>query len=467
MRDLELLDAQRPLRPLPIPPTLAWNARVAAARRMATEFCEPQHLALEEPTWTAATTLAREVLVRAESADEDREPLPFHPELETERVRQLARAILAYDPYPDGPASDESTHPVQTLSLQTLAQYLGVAPQGGLDGLLSIALPPASHGDRLRGLLLDPAKSTELEFEAGFKLRHLRELSLEGIHLAALPVDLSRMKSLTNLQVSRNRLVSVDDGICSLTQLTHVGLSHNYIRTLPGQIGQLKNLKTLLVHCNRLAKLPLSLQDIDNLSELTVYGNELRVEALPISRKATLASLSLSDNKFKSLPELVDPSATLDLEEVRLDRNELTTFPKLSLLTNATQLCLSGNQLFAVPPEVGTLVKLRLLALDGNQLTVVPPSIGQLRELRVLSLAGNMLGAIPSEVRTLKKLTELRLDNNRLTALPDEVTELARLSYLTAAGNRLETLPQRIGVLRKLRALVGPLGCLWGCLAPP
>lgn len=46
-------------RPSPIPPSIAWNARIAAARRMTTEFCEPQHLALEEVTWHAATTLAR------------------------------------------------------------------------------------------------------------------------------------------------------------------------------------------------------------------------------------------------------------------------------------------------------------------------------------------------------------------------------------------------------------------------
>ena len=109
---------------------------------------------------------------------------------------------------------------------------------------------------------------------------------------------------------------------------------------------------TLHVHCNRLAKLPLSLQDIDNLTDLTLYGNELKVDALPISRKATLTALSLTDNRLSSMPELVDPAARLDLAEVRLDRNELTGFPKISLLGNVTRLCLKSNRLFAVPPEV-------------------------------------------------------------------------------------------------------------------
>ena len=336
---------------------------------------------------------------------------------------------------------------------QALAEYLGKPALGGLDGLEAVALPPASHDDRLRGLLLDAAKSTEFPFEAGHSLRHLRELSLEGIHLVALPADLSRMKQLTSLRVGRNRLQAVEEGICSLRQLTVVGLSHNYIKVLPGQIGQLKKLTTLLLHCNRLAKLPLSLQDIDSLTELTLYGNELKAEALPISRKAVLPALSLSDNKFKAMPELVDPAATLHLTEVRLDRNELTSFPKMSLLKDVTQLCLSGNRLFALPPEIGNLVMLQLLALDDNQLPAVPPSIGQLKQLRVLGLAGNMLDTIPPEISKLVKLTELRLDNNSLKFIPDRISELSRLSHLTVARNQLATLPESIGGLRKLRAL--------------
>lgn len=200
--------------------------------------------------------LAREVLVRAESVDDTRDPLPFHPELETLRVQQLARAILAYDPFPQGLESEDSKHPLQILSLEALAEYLGKAAQGGLGGLMDLALPAASRDDRLRGLQLDPAKSVEFPLETGHKLRELRALSLEGIQLVSLPSDLSSMKNLTSLQVGRNRLLSVDDGICALKQLTQIGLSHNYIRALPGKIGQLKSLTTLHLHCNRLTKLP-------------------------------------------------------------------------------------------------------------------------------------------------------------------------------------------------------------------
>jgi Leucine-rich repeat (LRR) protein len=455
MVDEEMVDPEAARRQAMLPPGVAWNARVAAARRMATEGCQPQHLALEEPTWNAATTLAREVLVRAESVDEDRDPLPFNEEgeMETLRVQQLARAILAYDPFPQGPTADSATHPVQELSLEALAEYLGRGPQGGLDGLADIVLPAASRDDRLRGILLDPAKSTEFPFETGHKLRHVRTLSLEGIQLVSLPDDLSRMKSLTSLQMSRNRLLSVPDEICNLKLLVHVGLSHNYLRALPSNLGQLKRLTTLHVHCNRLAKLPMSMQDMNNLTDLTLYGNELKVDALPISRKAALKALSLSDNRLGSLPDLVDPAARLDLTEIQLERNELTAFPKISLLGNVTELWLSSNRLFALPPEIGQLVKLKVLALDDNQLPAVPPSIGQLTGLRELGLASNLLSAVPAEIGDLARLKELRLDNNSLQALPAQIVALSQLSYLTVAGNRLTALPQGIGALVRLRAL--------------
>ena len=42
-------------------------------------------------------------------------------------MRQLARAILAYDPFPDTQDSDESKHPLQTLSLQVRALHWAFA----------------------------------------------------------------------------------------------------------------------------------------------------------------------------------------------------------------------------------------------------------------------------------------------------------------------------------------------------
>ncbi|MDP6550554.1 MAG: leucine-rich repeat domain-containing protein [Dehalococcoidia bacterium] len=38
-----------------------------------------------------------------------------------------------------------------------------------------------------------------------------------------------------------------------------------------------------------------------------------------------------------------------------------------------TRLFLTGNQLTALPPEIGNLTGLTDLDLDGNQLTALPP----------------------------------------------------------------------------------------------
>ncbi len=58
-------------------------------------------------------------------------------------------------------------------------------------------------------------------------------------NLAALPESLSRLSSLTYLDVADNRLQAVPVGLCQLPALAALGLRSNCLTELPADVGSL------------------------------------------------------------------------------------------------------------------------------------------------------------------------------------------------------------------------------------
>ena len=136
-----------------------------------------------------------------------------------------------------------------------------------------------------------------------------------------------------------------------------------------------------------------------------------------------------------------------------MDKTELLQKIKEAAKDNIEVLNLFGNQLTALPPEIGLLTNLRELYLGRNQLTSLPTEIGQLTNLRELHLEGNQLTSLPTEIGQLTNLRELCLGRNQLTTLPAEIGQLTNLRELYLEGNKLTTLPVTIGLLSDLTIL--------------
>jgi Leucine-rich repeat (LRR) protein len=81
------------------------------------------------------------------------------------------------------------------------------------------------------------------------------------------------------------------------------------------------------------------------------------------------------------------------------------------------------------------LKKLQELDLDRNQLTSLPDYIGELGNLERLGLAYNQLTSLPDCIGELKNLKRLDLACNKLTSLPDCVGELRSLERLYIENN--------------------------------
>ncbi len=113
----------------------------------------------------------------------------------------------------------------------------------------------------------------------------------------------------------------------------------------------------------------------------------------------------------------------------------------------------TGNQISAVPPEIGQLTSLETLGLGANRITCVPPEIGQLTALETLDLGRNQLTALPDEIGRLSCLRELNLDHNQLTAVPAPISRLTALVALDLSDNQISALAQDIAQCTHLRAL--------------
>ncbi|NVM57338.1 MAG: leucine-rich repeat domain-containing protein, partial [Desulfobacterales bacterium] len=134
--------------------------------------------------------------------------------------------------------------------------------------------------------------------------------------------------------------------------------------------------------------------------------------------------------------------------------NNLMALPsEIGQLTNLRLLELGSNDLTALPPEIGQLANLQTLHLQFNRLTALPSEIGQLANLQSIVLAVNVLTALPREIGQLTNLEGLYFQRNKLTALPPEIGQLTNLQSLSLWGNNLMALPSEIGQLTNLRLL--------------
>ena len=188
------------------------------------------------------------------------------------------------------------------------------------------------------------------------------------------------------------------------------------------------------------------------------FGRKLPLRSELILSEATLdeagrvIELDLMGNNLQALPPEIGQLS--NLTKLNLEHNQLQAIPpEIGQLSNLTLLDLARFQLQALPPEIGQLSNLTELYLEDNQFQALPPEIGQLSNLTTLHLMNNQLQALPPEIGQLSNLTELYLEGNQLQALPPEIGQLSNLTNLNLLDNQLQALPPEIGQLSNLTNL--------------
>ena len=254
-----------------------------------------------------------------------------------------------------------------------------------------------------------------------------------------IPVEISKLSSLTYLSLSKNELSD----------------------SIPTELGVLNNLTKLYLYSNELSgSIPAELGNLNKLVYLYLYDNKLSGNIpAELSNLNRLEKLGLSSNQLTgSIP--VELGNLISLTRLNLYNNDLSgNIPvELSNLTKLSELSLASNNLEGViPAELGTLSNLTELYLSSNDLSgTIPIELGNLTELTILNLRSNELsGSIPVELGNLSKLSELYLYSNKLTGtIPIELGNLTELTILNLRSNDLSgSIPAELGNLSKLSEL--------------
>jgi hypothetical protein len=168
----------------------------------------------------------------------------------------------------------------------------------------------------------------------------------------------------------------------------------------------------------------------DGIEVLSLKGCKLDKLPAEISRFKRLKRLDLANNKLNSIPAL--PKS---LEIVFFLGNEFEEVPKsLSALNNLMMLSFKSNHIKTI--EAGVLPSsLKWLILTGNELSALPADMGRLKKLRKVMLSNNQLESLPPSMAECEDIELLRLANNNFLAIPTFVTTLPKLAFLAVAGN--------------------------------
>ncbi|XP_058792286.1 leucine-rich repeat-containing protein 40-like [Phymastichus coffea] len=184
-------------------------------------------------------------------------------------------------------------------------------------------------------------------FPDKYTMRNAKLLSVVGQNIAEIPDEIfenAKEAEVTCVDLSRNRLQELTDGLSKVTSVTDLKLSYNLLGELPEWIGEsLTNLRYLDLSKNLLTSLPDSLTGLQFLVEINI-----------------------SFNKFEEMPECIYEMPNLEILIANDNKMSSVNVPALSKLKYLANLDLSNNNIGYVPPELGNLKHLRMLSLNGN-----------------------------------------------------------------------------------------------------
>jgi Leucine-rich repeat (LRR) protein len=244
------------------------------------------------------------------------------------------------------------------------------------------------HGDRL-------ASGQSLTPEIAAKYAHTLAATPDGLGWAC--------KCLTAVGV---RLNSLADGLARLPNLTSVDLSDNRLISLEG-LELLPRLSSLVCRGNRLQGV------LDFPCPAGLHG----LPGVSLLRHADLRHNAISG--AISLPvdasgRAVGVDAHPALETLLLDHNKLRSLRGIDVLSQLRQLSASDNQLLDTA-GAGALTRLTQLDLSQNSLTTCE-ELASMERLQTCKLCNNKLGSLPS-LGNVSALSYLDLASNALPGL--------------------------------------------------
>lgn len=265
--------------------------------------------------------------------------------------------------------------------------------------------------------------------------------------LKAFPLQLARMKNLTQLNMAMNPQLAAafPEGIRQIAD---------------GEAG--KSLQILYLGYNNIGSLPENVSDMKKLGKIDLIYNKLTV--LPaFGKDVNLVQGTFDYNKIKSIA--TDENGIFcgmdDVESLSFSHNELTEFPDIfdaSSIYIMASINFSYNKIKKVSTKKG--INTNELSLAGNELETFPADLFKTNSpLMVLNLSGNRIKTFTNEDMKGGKvymMTSLDLSNNRLEKLPDDLngTTMPHLYGIDISGNQFSAFPWGLANISYLNTLI-------------
>ena len=227
-------------------------------------------------------------------------------------------------------------------------------------------------------------------------------LNLQKCLLKETPANMSHAVSLTTLDISDNKITSINT---LPPNLIYLALDKNPLELLSGSIQHLQKLNTLSAGWCGLKALPTFLCNLKRLEKLFVRANCL-----------------------KYLPDALNNTI---IKTIDMSWNPLHTLDSLCVLKGLRIIRANACRLHMFPKEILYLQKLTILALQWNGIHSLPDDI-QHSNLRQLFLYGNAIKTLPSTMSNLKCLHTLYL--NEMTEFPQAVLHMSTVVHFLVSG---------------------------------
>ncbi|KAF1738839.1 Adenylate cyclase [Beauveria bassiana] len=268
-------------------------------------------------------------------------------------------------------------------------------------------------------------------------LTGLLKMNLANNRLKHIPPYFNAYQALRTLNISSNLLGTFPTFICELQSLVDLDLSFNSIGELPDEIGQLKNLEKLLITNNGLgSELPETFRDLISLRELDIkYNHVTNIDI--ISELPKLEILHAAHNQISSFVGGFERIRLL-----KLNSNPLNKFEIIAPVPTLKILNLSHAQLASIDSAFAHMMNLEQLVLDENHFVSLPQQLGTLSRLEHFSIANNSVGELPPQIGCLTELKVLDVRGNNISKLPMEIWWANKLEILNASSNVLENFPK-------------------------
>ncbi|KAA3486109.1 protein phosphatase 1 regulatory subunit pprA-like [Gossypium australe] len=282
-------------------------------------------------------------------------------------------------------------------------------------------LPPETNSDED-----DQAMEFDLSSTTALDLTSFQLHDLDSVELPS---------SLTELDLTANRLSKLDPRIANLINLRKLSFRQNLIDDAAiesiSSWDSLSGLEELVLRDNKLMKVP----DVSLFKKLLVFDvsfNEITSLHGMSKVSSTLKELYVSKNEVTKMEEI---DHLHELQILELGSNRLRVMENLQNFSKLEELWLGRNRIKAI--NLCGLKYIKKISLQSNRLTSMI-GLEECVALEELYLSHNGISKMEG-LSTLVNLRVLDVSSNKLTSVND-IQNLTRLEDLWLNDNQIESL---------------------------